>query len=353
MLEKMENKNKRKVAIIFGGMSTEHDVSIQSAYNVIYNIMKLKNYEPVPVVISRNGEWYFYHGVINKEDMIKWFDNAERILNIESFLKSVNIVFPVLHGLYGEDGTVQGMLDMMNVPYVGSKVLSSALAMDKVYAKMIFDQVGIKQAKYVYLKKDTDGKTVMVNKDFTSVNEQSEWMEHIENFIGYPCFVKPSNSGSSIGVSKVLNKEELLSAISEACEYDNKILVEEEIKGREIECAILEDNTVQASVLGEVPKNDSFYSYDAKYNEGCLEPIVPADVDLPIVEKIQDLALRAFKALDCRHVARVDFFVSDEEGEIYINEVNTLPGFTPQSMYPKLWEASGVSYEDLIEKLLS
>ncbi|MDD4375751.1 MAG: D-alanine--D-alanine ligase [Clostridia bacterium] len=351
MLKKLANKNKHKVAILFGGMSTEHDVSIQSAYNVIYNIMKLKDYEPIPVVISRNGEWYLYHGAIKKDDMIKWFDNAEQITNIESFLRHIDKVFPVLHGLYGEDGTVQGMLDMMKVPYVGSGVLSSALAMDKVYAKMIFEQVGIRQAKYVYLKNDLEGKTIMLNKDFTCVNEQREWMQHIEQNIGYPCFVKPSNSGSSIGINKVLSKEELLPAILEALKYDDKILVEEEIKGREIECAVLENDKLQASILGEVPKNGSFYSYDAKYKEGCLEPIIPADLDLVLVKEIQEIALRAFKALDCRHFARVDFFVVDNL--IYINEINTLPGFTAQSMYPKLWEASGIPYEELIGKLLS
>lgn len=342
---------KLKIGVIFGGTSTEHDVSVVSGTSVIKNLDKNK-YEIYPIYISETGEWYEYkfEGKIYKiGEKIK---EISKIKNICEYLKNLNKVFPVLHGIGGEDGSIQGLLELLKIPYVGSKILSSSLCMDKAYAKIIFEKANIMQAKYIYIKK-TGNDYIFVNEDFTEEKTNlKEIVKKINKKIEFPIFVKPSNSGSSVGINKVNNIEELTNAIEYASRFDNKILVEQNISGREIECAVLGNEDVHASVLGEIIAADKFYSFDAKYNNSESKTIVPAVLDKKISNKIQEIAKKAYKAADCKGLSRVDFFVDEKNEKIYLNEINTLPGFTEISMYPKLWEKTGILYTELLDKLI-
>ena len=313
-----------KLGIVYGGVSTEHDISVMSAKSVIY--------------INKYGKWY---EVID--------DEKEEIYNLIWTLKKLDVVFPVLHGLGGEDGTIQGMLEMLKVPYVGCKVLASSVGMDKVYAKIIFEKAGIPEAPYVYIKKKENG-YIIVNENF---EEEEFKVESITKKLNYPMFVKPSNSGSSVGVKKATNNEELKMAIENAGQYDNKILIEQGINAREVECAILDGTEVRASTVGEIISAEEFYSFDAKYNIPESKTIIPADISKEQIEQIQKLAIRAFKAIDGSGLARVDFFIEKDTNKIYINEINTMPGFTKISMYPKLFEAVGIKYSELLDKLIA
>ena len=324
-----------KLGIVYGGVSTEHDISVMSAKSVIENLDKEK-YEIHEIYINKYGKWY---EVID--------DEKEEIYNLIWTLKKLDVVFPVLHGLGGEDGTIQGMLEMLQVPYVGCKVLASSVGMDKVYTKIIFEKAGIPEAPYVYIKKKDNG-YIIVNENF---EEEEFKVESITKKLNYPMFVKPSNSGSSVGVKKATNTEELKMAIENASQYDNKILIEQGINAREVECAILDGTEVRASTVGEIMSAEEFYSFDAKYNIPESKTIIPADISKEQIEQIQKLAIRAFKAIDGTGLSRVDFFLGNN-GEIYINEINTMPGFTQISMYPKLFEASGISYKELLNKLI-
>jgi D-alanine-D-alanine ligase len=247
----------------------------------------------------------------------------------------------VLHGYNGEDGTIQGMLELAGIPYVGCGVLSSSLGMDKAYAKIVFEKEGLPHGKYlVYNRKQIDSKFEKICAD-------------VDRVLSYPCFVKPSNAGSSVGVSKVRSIDELKAALHLAAKYDRRILIEEFIDGREIECAVLGNDDPVASTVGEVIPCNEFYDYEAKYLSGdSSQTIIPADLPAEVIEKVREYSMRAFKALDCSGLARVDFFVRRDNCEIFINEINTMPGFTKISMYSKLWAASGLSYEKLIEKLI-
>ena len=345
--------SKIKLGVIFGGMSTEHDVSIVSGLSVLKNLNKEK-YEIYPIYISESGEMYEYlEDYSNKE--IKVGDKLENISKLENpigYLKNMDCIFPVLHGLYGEDGTIQGLFELIKVPYVGCKVLASSVAMDKAYAKVIFEKAGLNQAKYVYVRKFKD-KYIYVDEDFSEkVCFIEELASEIENKIKYPMFVKPSNSGSSVGINKVKNIEELKEAIEYAAKFDKKILVEEGILGREVECAVLGNEIVEASCIGEVLSAEEFYSYDSKYNNSESKTVIPADMDQNISEEIRKTAIKAFKAIDGKGLSRVDFFVENETNKIIINEINTLPGFTSISMYPKLFEAVGVKYDKLLDKVI-
>lgn len=255
--------------------------------------------------------------------------------------KKIDVAFPVLHGCNGEDGTIQGLFELAGIPYVGSGVLGSALGMDKYYAKIIFEKEGLPQGKYLVFNKK------QVAKDIHGVVMQ------IEDTLTYPCFVKPCNSGSSVGVSKARNKDELISSVYLALKYDRRILVEEYIDGHEVECSVLGNDEPIASTVGEIIPCNEFYDYEAKYSaESTSEIVIPARLPENTIEKIREYAVRAFKALDCAGLARVDFFVHKKTGKIYVNELNTMPGFTQISMYPKLWEASGISYTELLDKLI-
>ena len=308
-----------------------------SAKSVIENLDKEK-YEIHEIYINKYGKWY---EVID--------DEKEEIYNLIWTLKKLDVVFPVLHGLGGEDGTIQGMLEMLKVPYVGCKVLASSVGMDKVYTKIIFEKAGIPEAPYVYIKKKENG-YIIVNENF---EEEEFKVESITKKLNYPMFVKPSNSGSSVGVKKATNNEELKMAIENAGQYDNKILIEQGINAREVECAILDGTEVRASTVGEIISAEEFYSFDAKYNIPESKTIIPADISKEQIEQIQKLAIRAFKAIDGSGLARVDFFIEKDTNKIYINEINTMPGFTKISMYPKLFEAVGIKYSELLDKLIA
>lgn len=321
-----------KLGVIYGGVSTEHDVSVMSAKSVIENLDKEK-YEIHEIYINKYG---------------KWFENDEEIYNLIWVLKELDVVFPVLHGLGGEDGTIQGMLEMLQVPYVGCGVFASSVGMDKVYTKIVFEKAGIPQTPYVYVKKNKDGYAI-IDENF---NEEEFKLDKITSKLNFPMFVKPSNSGSSVGVKKASNGTELKMAIENAGQYDTKILVEQGINGKEVECAILDGKEVLASTVGEIMSAEEFYSFDAKYNIPESKTIIPAEITEQQMEEIRKLAVKAFKVIDGKGLSRVDFFVEKVTDKIFINEINTLPGFTKISMYPKLFEAVGISYSELLDKLV-
>ena len=325
-----------KLGVIYGGISTEHDVSEMSAKSVIENLDKEK-YEIHEIYINKYGKWFE-----NKDG------EKEEIYNLVWTLKDLDVVFPVLHGLGGEDGTIQGMLEMLKIPYVGCGVLASSVGMDKVYTKIIFEKAGIPEAPYIYIKKNEDG-YVIINESF---GEEEFNIEKITDKLKFPMFVKPSNSGSSVGVKKATNNGELKMAIENAGQYDCKILVEQGIDGKEVECAILDGKEILASTVGEIMSAEEFYSFDAKYNIPESKTVIPANIEKSQIEEIRELAVRSFKAIDGKGLARVDFFVEKETNKIYINEINTMPGFTKISMYPKLFESVGISYSELLDKLI-
>lgn len=337
----------KKIGVIFGGMSTENKVSIKSAKSVLKNLDK-GLYEIYPIYIDKEGKWWkcSYN---EKNGQIK---NNEEIENVFKYLKEIDVAFPVLHGLYGEDGTIQGLFELLKIPYVGCHVLASSVGMDKAYTKIIFERAGLKQAKYKYIKTYKE-KYIYINEDFEEeIMNIEEIARKIEKEIKFPMFIKPSNSGSSVGINKANNNEELKKYIKEASKFDEKILVEEGINGKEVECAVLGNKDVIASCIGEIKSADEFYSYDAKYNNQESKTNIPADISEEISDKIKKQAVKAFKAIDGRGLSRVDFFVEKDTNEIYINEINTLPGFTNISMYPKLFEKSGINYKELLNRLI-
>ena len=349
--------NKIKLGIIFGGMSTEHDVSIVSATSIMESLNKEK-YDIIPIYINKTGNWFKYTKNINEIKILNIGEEPtelEVIKNSINILKETDVIFPVLHGLYGEDGTIQGLLELIKVPYVGCKVLSSAVSMDKVYTKILFEKAGLKQVKYEYIRKNKNENTYRyIDKEFNEeILELNELSKKIAKKLRFPMFVKPSNSGSSVGIKKAKNIEELKNAIEYANEFDEKILIEEGINAREIECAVLGKKDVKASCVGEILPAEEFYSYEAKYTNEESKAIIPADISENIANQIRNMAIKAFKAVDGKGLARVDFFIEKETNEIYINEINTMPGFTKISMYPKLWEASGIKYSDLLDELIS
>ena len=326
-----------KLGIIHGGISTEHEVSEMSAKSVIENLNKDK-YEIHNIFINKYGKWFECEG-----------EQKEEIRNLVWYLKELDVVFPVLHGLGGEDGTIQGMMEMLKIPYVGCGVLASSVGMDKVYTKIIFEKAGIPQTPYVYIKKKDDT-YIMLNENF---DEEELQIDKITSKLKFPMFVKPSNSGSSVGVKKATNNDELKMAIQYAGQYDCKILVEQGVEGREVECAILDGEEIQASTVGEILSAEEFYSFDAKYNIPESRTVIPAEIEQEQIEEIRKLAAKAFKAIDGKGLARVDFFIEKETNKIFINEINTMPGFTKISMYPKLFEAVGISYSKLLDRLIT
>lgn len=326
----------KTIGIIYGGISTEHDISIMSAKSVISNLNKEK-YKIKELYINKYGKWF---EIIDGK--------KEEIYNLIWVLKDLDIAFPVLHGIGGEDGTIQGMLEILGIPYVGCGVFASSVGMDKIYTKILFEKAEIPQTPYVYVKNVKDN-YVIINEKF---DEEEFEIKKITDKIKFPMFVKPSNSGSSIGVKKATNIEELKLAIENAGHYDNKILIEQGIDGKEVECAVLDVGEPVASTVGEIQSAEEFYSYDAKYNNSESKTIIPAKIEKKQIEEIKRLAIKAFKIIDGRHLSRVDFFIEKETNKIYINEINTMPGFTQISMYPKLFEAVGIKYSELLDKLI-
>jgi D-alanine-D-alanine ligase len=264
-------------------------------------------------------------------------DNSNNKISVTS----LDVIFPVIHGTYGEDGTLQGLLELANIAYVGSGVLASALGMDKVIQKQLFIQAGFPVTDYIYFTKETFKRYI------------NFWLNEIETKIGYPVFVKPANTGSSVGINKAQSREVLLDCIEEAFHYDRKVLVEKGVDNvREIECSVIGGDFPEVSVLGEVISSNEFYDYNAKYVDGKSQIIIPASLTSCIVNEIYGLSKRAFITLDCYGMARVDFFIASDSNKVYLNEINTIPGFTNISMFAKLWEATGLSYAKLIEKLI-
>ncbi len=303
-------KKKIRVGIVFGGKSAEHEVSLQSAENIITALDKAK-YEILKIKIDKKGEADF------------------------ALLKKVDVVLPILHGPFGEDGTIQGMFKLMGVPFVGSGVLGSAIGMDKEITKRLLRDAGIPINKF------------LVFTDPAQVNFNS-----VKKSLGMPVFVKPANMGSSVGVSKVTNIKELEKAVKLAFQYDRKILIEEMVKGREVECSVLGNDDPIASIPGEIIPRDGFYSYEAKYiDENGAQLEIPAKLSMAVAQKVRAMAIATFKALNLEGMARIDFFLK-ENGELLVNEANTIPGFTKVSMYPKLWEVSGISYPKLLDRLI-
>lgn len=333
---------KKKIAVLFGGKSTEHEVSRVSAASVLRNI-DMSKYEVYRIGITKSGEWFEYSGSIDKVENGQWekdenckVPEGQNVL----FRKKVDVVFPVLHGLCGEDGTVQGLCRLIDIPCVGPNVMSSAVCMDKVYAKYVLEHFNIKQAPYVVVS-------------LSEYNEKKEEIINtIEKKLEYDLFIKPSNSGSSVGISKAHNRQELIDGLEEALKFDRKVLVEKAINAREVEVAVLGNDNPMAGVPGEILPAKEFYDYEAKYEDAASKLSIPAVLNNEQLEEIKALAVKIFKALDCSGMSRVDFLVDKDTLEIYLNEVNTIPGFTSISMYPKMWEAAGKTYKELIDNLI-
>lgn len=346
---------KKKIAIIFGGCSSEHEVSCISATSVIKNLPSDK-YEPVFLGITRDGRWYLFSGPVEEIADGSWEHNP---LNQPAFLSpdrsvhgivvdgkigfdviKVDCVFPVLHGRNGEDGTMQGLLQLSGIPFVGCRTLASAVCMDKAVTHTLLTAAGIKQANYLWFFADkykTGAEKIKLK---------------ISARLGYPIFVKPANAGSSVGISKVSTEAELDAAVEKAAREDDKIVLEEAIVGQEVECAVLGNTEPEASSVGEIAASAEFYDYDDKYKSGTSQLYIPAHLDSEVIEEIRSIAQRAYRILGCSGLTRVDFFVRNGK-EVLLNELNTIPGFTSISMYPKLWEAAGVPYSELIDKLIS
>ncbi len=349
---------KLRVGVLFGGRSGEHEVSLVSATSVMNALDKAK-YELVPIGITREGRW-LTGGEPMKSLRIRAAEGEPReqegatpasrdlvpsrmelVPGTErAGIPHVDVIFPVLHGPFGEDGTVQGLLELAGIPYVGAGVLGSALAMDKAAAKDLFRARGLPCTDSLLLMR------------WDWEQNPADVLDRVESRIGYPCFVKPANLGSSVGVSKVHGASELPAALDLAVQYDRRLLVEKAINAREIECSVLGNDHPVASVLGEIVPKREFYDYIAKYHDSSTDLIIPADLPAEKTAEIQELAVRAFIALDCAGMARADFFLCRDTGQVYVNELNTIPGFTSVSMYPKLWEASGLPYAELLDRLI-
>jgi D-alanine-D-alanine ligase len=344
--------NKLRVGILFGGKSAEHEVSLQSAKN-IFDAIDREKYEPVLIGIDKSGRWLLNDEsgfLINANDpkRIRLNTSSDAValapqsrglisnLSAPKNDSAIDVIFPVLHGPFGEDGTVQGLLKLADIPFVGSGVLASAVGMDKDVMKRLLRDAGLPIGKFRVLCADDDVPSY----------------EEVSSELGTPLFVKPANMGSSVGVSKVKKQSQYLPALEGAFEYDTKAVIEEFIPGRELECSVLGGSEIMASIPGEVKSKHEFYSYNAKYiDKRGAELVIPAKVSVEIIQRVQELAIAVFKTLCCDGLARVDFFLK-KDGSVIVNEINTMPGFTKISMYPKLWEASGISYTQLIDKLI-
>lgn len=381
-------RNKIRVGVLFGGRSAEHEVSLMSAKNVINAINKEK-YDVTLIGIDKKGRWLFgdsnsfliHTGKSKKIELEKNYkkvvpsNESKVLINLSERQNfgEIDVVFPVLHGPYGEDGTIQGLLKLASIPFVGAGVLGSAIGMDKDVMKRLLRDAGIPIAEFLVLKKDSHGNVLLADEvrpeslskskktiemldtaSMMKINETRNRLKfsQIVSYLGLPFFVKPANLGSSVGISKIHNEEEFEKAVDLAFSFDQKILIEEFIKGREIECAVLGNDEPKASLPGEIIPQHEFYDYNAKYiyeNGAILK--APADLPEEKVKEVQQLAIKTFQVLCCNDLARVDFFMK-VDGTLFVNEINTIPGFTSISMYPKLWEVSGIPQKELIDRLI-
>ena len=337
---------KLRVGVIFGGRSGEHEVSIASAASIFKHLDPAR-YDAVPIRIEKDGRWVLTGKAptaISAAEVLKQ-TATEALQPVEPTAalnrSGVDVVFPVLHGPYGEDGTVQGLLELANVPYVGCGVLASAAGMDKAVMKMLFAARGLTVGPYL----------VVLRWEWAS--KRATIVEQVAGTLGYPVFVKPANLGSSVGISKAKTAGELDTAMALALQYDRKIVIEAAVPdAREIECAVLGNDHPEASVPGEIVPSREFYDYEAKYLDEGSQPLIPAPLDETQTAAVRRMAIEAFRAVDCSGLARVDFLMARASGEMFVNEVNTLPGFTTISMYPKMWEASGLAYPHLLDRLI-
>jgi D-alanine-D-alanine ligase len=342
---------KKKIGLLYGGKSAEHEVSLSTA-RAVTQALNFDEYDVYPIYITHEGEWRKGAQLTAPAESIEQLQIGDvsngTPNNISGFLpskqestdeESMDVIFPLLHGPNGEDGTVQGLLEVLNLPYIGNGVLASSAGMDKVVMKQLFEIAGLKQVPYVYF----------IRKEWQK--DRDNWIGKIEKNLSWPVFVKPANLGSSVGISKASNREELIEAVDLALKYDRKIIIEQGIKAREIEMGVLGNDSPKCSVPGEIKPLKEFYDYQAKYQDGNTALIIPAEVSEELESTMQQEAIKAFKVLDCSGLVRADFFVTDDE-EVLINEVNTMPGFTPFSMFPLLWQHTGVNYSELIDKLI-
>ncbi len=343
-----------RVMVVFGGRSGEHDVSLASARAITEALARGGRHEVVPVGITREGRWISSGEPMKElESMSKYQpdgSNLETTLSappapagekLPAGLGSVDVVFPVLHGPYGEDGTIQGMLELAGIPYVGSGVLGSAAAMDKPTMKKIFAHHRLPQVEWIGLTRKQWER------------DREAWVREIEGSLGYPCFVKPANLGSSVGIGRAGDARELATALDAAAAFDRRLIVEEGVDAREIEVSVLGNEDPEVSVPGEIlVKKEGFYDYEAKYVEGGMELIVPAEIPAETAAEVRRIARAAYEAVDAAGMARVDFFLERGTGRLLLNEINTIPGFTPTSVYAELWAASGLPYEDLLDRLI-
>ncbi len=346
-----------RVGLLFGGRSGEHEVSIRSAGAIAQALAaeaNLEKYTAVPVYIRKDGSWVsseVAQQVLtagkpladdSQMDDLEIKAVTQRLPNLNE-LGNIDIWFPVLHGPNGEDGTIQGLLEVLQMPYVGCGVLGSALGMDKLAMKSAFAQVGLPQVKY---------RGVSRSQIYSNPCIFPKLCDELEADLGYPCFVKPANLGSSVGIAKATNRQELEAALDSAASYDRRVIVEAAVVAREVECSILGNDDPRASVLGETRFSNDFYDYEAKYSKGGAQLLIPSPVPDEVRDRIQAMAIRAFQAIDAAGISRVDFFYLESTDEILINEINTMPGFTTTSMYPMMWQASGVGLPDLVDKLI-
>lgn len=337
---------KKRIGLLYGGKSAEHEVSLSTA-RAVTQALNFGEYDVFPIFITLDGEWRTGPQLIAPVDSTEelQFGNQKNVLpnNITQFLvneeKPYDVIFPLLHGTNGEDGTVQGLLEVLNLPYVGNGVLASSAGMDKVVMKQLFEIAGLPQVSYVYF----------IRSEWK--NNQDVILAKCESELTWPVFVKPANLGSSVGISKATNRHELIEAIEDALRYDRKIIIEQGVVAREIELGVLGNDNPAVSVAGEIKPVTEFYDYDSKYKDGSTLLVIPAELPTEVGVSLQELAKKAFKILDCSGLVRADFFVT-ENNDIYINEVNTMPGFTPVSMFPMLWQNTGVSYPELINRLI-
>lgn len=345
---------KKNLLILFGGRSSEHEVSCVSASYVIENA-DIELFNILPVGITREGSWFLYKGEASEIRDGRWISDTNNLIPVRLAPKSppptltllhnngrieeiiLDVAFPVLHGTFGEDGTVQGLFELCSLPYVGAGVAASAMAIDKVLAKILFENAGLKQADWIW--------------DYVE-SDPTPLIAQVEEKLSYPVFVKPSRCGSSVGISKAKNRDELEEAIINAAHYDHKIVVEAFVQGKEIECAVLGNINPKASVCGEIVPAKEFYDYDAKYNDIGSITLVPAPISDEKMDEIRTCAVLAYKTLCCTGLSRADFFLTADD-KVLINEINTMPGFTQISMYPKLWHASGIFYKELISELIN
>lgn len=347
--------HKLNVCVLFGGISPEHEVSLRSAESVLQNLDPEK-YNIIPVGITKDGDWVRYGGtdysLLPTGQWLTYPENrratispirGQGLLCFEGdcvMREMIDVVFPVLHGENGEDGAMQGLLQMAGIPYVGPHVAESAVAMDKTLTKLVADNAGVPQAAWLLIRSSE------------LKNRMEAILEQIEGRFAYPVFVKPAGTGSSVGVSKALDRTQLEEALTKAGVYDEKILVEEFIHGREVEVAVMGNSSPVASVCGEIDSGAEFYDYDAKYITDTSVAYIPARIDEEVAEQVREQAVKVYSAIGCKGLSRVDFFVTYEDNRIVFNEINTLPGFTSISMYPKLFAASGIPYGELLDELL-